>query len=445
MNDIQFLRYKIMKFSRFGLIFSLFFLWPLIVAQQTSLATLREKARQVAEQRVAEGKRKVKQVGAMKFGDAARLQKAREEQINKYLIRDKTKEEIEKQTTPDDFTQTEAHLQSSEVRKLISARPSSMFIPYLGIFAEALSREAELKDTHYVFYHGVDNVWRTPQDLYTQLYAYYHPEQEVKDFIFLRFAGENGPAVNDFLMQQLDEHGLVNDNIKANKSILLSVNLSMFGNIGFSGESTWNYFYKPKSHEEPWKEIFEGIMDTFNLSHDHINELMGLYKIYGKTKEQSLLQVFVPKEKVDDIAYLAWVLGIPAHKPTIDEIEKSIAGKARVGAVTAPAITRLAQTFKKEHEKNSLFKDMRDSVSKGAYKVSPFLKMYCNNPWSLENLNDVTARLIFTQDVLLNPVSGVKIYRYSTTDRDALAEYHKRLDAIVDKLITTKKVQTKGQ
>ncbi len=92
--------------------------------------------------------------------------------------------------------------------------------------------------------------------------------------------------------------------------MLLSTNITSFGNAGFENEATWTYFMEEKSHVELERSYYEAIMDEFGLSYTYIDELMGFDGVF--LKHESLLQIFVPKNIVDDIAYLAWITGIPA-------------------------------------------------------------------------------------------------------------------------------------
>ena len=56
----------------------------------------------------------------------------------------------------------------------------------------------------------------------------------------------------------------------------------------------------------------------------------------------------------------------------------------------------------------------------------------------IKNINIMSARLIFTPDVLLNPNAGVKFFRYSTAKPDQLERYHKRLNEVVNKILSEK-------
>jgi len=339
-------------------------------------------------------------------------------------------------TTPDRFTQTEAHLHLSSVRKLVN--DSYRVEPYLDVVSTVIANEARFRASHYAFYNTTSNMWRLAQDLYTRLYARFNPGQEKSHFTFLRFNDESvNSTAQGFLVNELREKGLVDDNSETG-AILLSVNLSLFGNVGFPGECSWQYFVLPQGHKAPRRETFENMMKKFGLTDKYIDELMALIPIYD-TKEDTIVQVLVPKEKIDQIGYLAWVKGIPAHQGTINAILAASRSKAFYKVKTT--MEKLTERFAAEKENNPLYKDMMAAVLAGDFSLDSFLKVYCNKPWDIKEINDVTARLLFTPDVLLNPDSGVKFYRFSTVHSDKLKEYSTKLNAIIDRLIAEKDAQ----
>jgi hypothetical protein len=367
--------------------------------------------------------------------------RAKEEEAG---VDEKTPQEIQKQTKIDKFTQSEAHFQLDEVKKIFDTYPSSRIVPYFDIIAECLVKEAELKNSHYSFYHAFDNGWRTPQDLYKKLFMHFKPQIPVKDFTFLRFGKLENKNAQDFLLDEIEKNGLIDDNSPAIAGIILPVNMAIMANITFSGECTWNYFLENKSHSSPTEARYMEIFDAFGVPHNYIKELMELEKIYNNTKEQTLLQIFVPKDKVDDIGYLSWVLGIPAHQQSIDWVQQNIQGKERVGAITGPAIKKLKDMYAAQGNKNPKYKDMIDNIEKGKFSIDGYLKIYRNKPWKLQNANDISARLVITPDILLNPQSGTQYYSYVRTKPQDMQEYDKKLNAIVEKLIRDKEMQAKA-
>jgi len=380
---------------------------------------------------VAEGKRLLQSPA----GQAA-LEKVEGEQTKRDNIDNRSLDVVLESETSDRFTQTEAHLHLSKIRELITK--TYKVEPYLNVISTVIANEAEHKDTHYAFYNTTSNMWRLAQDLYTRLYAYEHPiSTKAGAFKFLRFDNESiNATAQGFLANELKERGLVDDNTKEVAFIMLSVNLALFGNVGFAGECSWNYFVKPQGHREPYRETYEKMMDQFGLTRDYIDEIMSLAKIYD-TDEDTIVQVLVPIEKVDEIGYLAWVKGIPYHGETVEWILKHSKSKSFEEG-TKPTIEKLTAQFAKQQEENKLFKSMMEGIQAGDFSLDKFLKVYRNTPWKIKEINDVTARLLFTPNVLLNPESGVKFYRFSTTPREKMEEYNKRLNDIIEKLIVEK-------
>ncbi|HLJ30958.1 MAG TPA: hypothetical protein VKU36_00840 [Candidatus Babeliales bacterium] len=345
------------------------------------------------------------------------------------------------ETKTDRFTQTEAHLYLPKMRDLINKEYKDEVIPYLNIISAIVANEAEHKDTHYAFYNTTPNMWRLAQDLYTRLDAYAKQSGAegaagAEGFKYLRFGIEGvSTTAQEFLINELKQNGLVDDNVETVKTLMLSVNLALFANVGLPGECSWNYFVKPQGHKSPDRGFYEEMLDKFGLTHKYIGELMALAKIYD-TDEDTILQLLVPIDKVDDIGYLAWVKGIPAHSETIDWILKN--SKTKFFKHTKPTIEKLTEIFAKQKLDNPLYAKMMKDIQSGEFSLGSFLKIYRNTPWKIEEINDVTARLLFTRDVLLNPKSGVKVYRFSTASREKLREYNSKLSALVEKLIEDK-------
>ncbi|HLC06873.1 MAG TPA: hypothetical protein VJJ26_01670 [Candidatus Babeliales bacterium] len=346
----------------------------------------------------------------------------------------RSKSIIPAELTTDLFTQSQAHMSVPEVKKLIAATYNTK--PYEKLIAAVLAREKEYAND-YVFYHGVDNIWRVPQDLYTRLYAHFNSlsANSIKNFIFLRFEDVHGPSsVQEFLVTKLKEGGLMNDHPMG--LFLIAANLALFGNVGVQPECTWQYFIKSRGHTNPTRVTYEKIMDSFSLTHKHINELMSLVDLY-QTKEQTILQIFVPKDKVDRIGYLSWIRGIPAHQKTMNIVLRSVENKTF--EKTAPAIAHYTKLFKQEQESNPIFKNLIERVKAGEFSLSYFLNFYRNRPNEIEGINSFQARLIFTPDVLLNTFSGVKIFRYSMATPEQLKKYQQKFDMIINKIIAEKK------
>lgn len=352
--------------------------------------------------------------------------------------------ELQSKPSSDLYTQTQAHLQLNKVRESIQEEYKNDVVPYFDVISRVITKEVEFKNTHWAFYHGTSQKWMVWQDVLTKLTNHFKPSNAKEgQFVFLRTKAPEGLShikAKEFLVKELRAHGLIDDQ-NEDQGMLLSTNLALFGNTGFLNEATWTYFIQEQSHAVLERSFYESLMDEFGLPHTYIDELMGLVKMLP-SKHESLLQIFIPKNIVDDVAYLAWVTGIPAHDEVIDWVRTNVKRKkykAEPGkSPNMMALASLKGRFKKEQEKNPLFKEMLEAIEKGDYSINAYLKIYCNKPEELHGANYAQARLLLTDDILLNPRSGVLIFRHTDVDHRSMEKYEERLDHIIQKIIAAK-------
>lgn len=347
---------------------------------------------------------------------------------------------------PDLYTQSQAQVSLPHIRKLIAQNYTTT--PYLNIISAALAKEGIFKRTHYVFYHGVDNVWRVPQDLYRKLYERLNLiGEKVKDFEFIRWKlpRKVETSAQEFLFEEFKRHGLIDDNRIESKAVLLSTNLALFGNVGAPTECTWDYFMKPRSYKKPEPSDFEGVLSTFGISNKYVGQLIDLSNFLLKSsREQTLLQIFIPKEIVDYVSYLSYARGLPADEQLRGWIRHT---KERRKKFHKPhryinAFKEVEGIFRKEQEKNPKFKELLDRIEKGDYSIERLLKVYCNTPWKIDHINRLQARLVFTKNILTTPGIGIKFFRYDNISKEKLDEYNQRLDKIIDQMINNQLTQT---
>ena len=375
----------------------------------------------------------------------ASLDRVQKEQEKRAGIDNRSLDAIEALSGAARFTQIEAYFQQSSLRELVTREFKHDFevVRHMGIVSRMMAKEAEFKKTHWAFYHGIINEWTVWQDTLTKLSNHFNPTAKQNgDFIFLRTkgGGVNQPT-KEFLAGQLQANGLVDDNNEA-RGLLLATNLSPFGNTGFEGESTWRFAIHAHSHTEPSRELYKAIMDQFQLPDTHIDELMALVPML-RSRHEALLQIFIPKAMVDETAYLAWVTGVPAHDEIISWVRSNVkrkkykGGGGKTGEMRA--LESLKRNFKKEQEKNKMFKDLLESIEEDDFSVNGYLNIYCNKPHELPGLNYSQARLLLTNDMLLNPQSGIMMFRHNEIDNEQQDKYEERLDEIIKKIIAAKK------
>lgn len=355
------------------------------------------------------------------------------------------------------YVQSEAHLQLDDVKEKMAnfimrvpgdpnkpvrqLSPNQIVTPYLNTVAAVLNKEVEFKNSHYAFYQGTNNEWRVPQDLYKKLYIHYKkPGSQLSDFAFVRFSNIKSIKAQDFLQENIAEWGGVNDNAGEVRDVVMSVNLALFGNVGFPGECTWNYFIEAKSHRWPLANNYYEVLNAFDVTYD-IEALAKEAQVLSEmlvdaSSEQTLLQFFVPQNIVDDVAYVAWILGFPAHPKSMVLMEELMKGKVRVGTFTGPAVKKVMKRFRNDKD-NPVYKELVQAAASGDFGMSAYLDALCTDPFAsdLNNVNETQARLLVTNEAFKNPASGVKVFTYFTTPQNIQQQYMQKLDQLAAKII----------
>lgn len=302
---------------------------------------------------------------------------------------------------------THAYLSVPDLRELVYSSWSSEIKHYRPIVAQAIAEEIAHEGTHQVFYHAQKAELRVVQDFIKNLYSFLYPDVTIENFYFLRAWYDFPETIHaqDFI--DAHEHGVPkdwNDNRSSLAKRMLSVNFSLFGstkNYGNFGECSFKYFFKNKSIKAPQIErLLEEIFDHFGFNKKYIAKLLSLSETIT-TEEGSLFQIFVPTDRVDQIAFAAQRLGTPYRNDAL-----------------------LSHAF--------------DYTKKRYPLLTPLLDVYCYDPARFGMaLDRLQGRLLFSQDVLLNPLSGVKIFRYTTVQPDKLEAYSRKLKETTDCIFTS--------
>lgn len=288
--------------------------------------------------------------------------------------------------------------------------------------------------TSYDFYHAQTSDFRIIQDTYKKLYEILAIKAQIKNFTFLRFRDpifEKYDNIGDLLKDELRNKGLIDDNNKEVRTNILSVNLSPFGNVGTPGEATFYYFLHGVSHMDPsW--LLEDFFNKVGLGNKYLDDFRELGKSI-QTKEGSLFQIFIPKKKVDQICYLAWRHGVPYDTKIIKDLFGGIFAKN-------DTVTEELQAINKAYEAGiKVFSRYLDrlikKINEGKFRISKILDTYRTDPRKINDLNTIQGRLLLSNNMLLNPDSGITIYRYTTIPENKMIEYEKELSKLIDKIV----------
>lgn len=257
---------------------------------------------------------------------------------------------------------------------------------------DIIAAEKEYCSDYYVFYHGQRSQFWLLQEFLKELYALIKIHSPLTQFEFLRMWHEAAHTyqVNSFIdsyepkLPKDGQGAIWNDTIPDLIKNMLCVNLSIFGNLTYGGESSFNYFLSNSNASFNSIETILGkLFDHFGLNKCYIAQLKA-QETWFSHKNGILLQIFVPKNKVDQYVYLSKAWGTP-HRNQLDNTWN-------------PA--------KKRH-----------------MKISTLLDKYIKEPQLMGNFAQLQARILLSQDCMLNPDSGVKILKYSSESQDNMENY----------------------
>lgn len=346
------------------------------------------------------------------------------------------------------FTQTQAHLSLPITKKKIKYMVG--IVKNKDIITKTQKKELSLKD-YYVFYTAIPYM-RLVQDVVRKMYKNAIGNvgglpSSKQAFQFLRFTNKDSvynqyKNATDFLTRETKASGLIDDEVKS-KTILVSANLALFGNIGTNNESTWYFFNNP----QPWSTLNRSILESALKSYDYsvkfVPEIMTLLPDLKDAKGNlttDLFQIFIPKATVNEVGYLSWRLGIPFDT----ELIPKALGLATMtfgpeDKLSYLAVKEKVTAFRTKYQNNdpearAITDQWLTNISKGKYHLSTFLDKYKSAPTSLNIANAAQARLLITNTMLLNPASGILIYRYSMMDPKKELAYKQKLNEIFKRM-----------
>jgi hypothetical protein len=152
----------------------------------------------------------------------------------------------------------------------------------------------------------------------------------------------------------------------------------------------------------------ENLLDSTELDGSYLERFEKLYRAFMNLKREppmsgNLLQIFIPKDKVNDYLYLSTAYGIPLKKFKMRDEE----GKEVIYKINSKGAAEMIEAFR-------------------------------NNPSAFDplELDSIQGRLLLTNLFLLNPASGVKVYSYNTIQPEELARYKNELKKLVQEIMS---------
>jgi len=204
------------------------------------------------------------------------------------------------------------------------------------------------------------------------------------------------------IQSKSDLQGL-NDHIEPLKSQILPVNLSVFGNTGKAGESTLSFFISAMSLQSEKKILENVIFDPFGFDKKYIKELENIYDKYIQPKFGGhVLQIFIPKDKVNKFVFLCGALGILFDKRLFH-----------------PTKEILSKLKKETSIPINEFKKLEDfDQKKNTYKISKYLEKYTTFPFQTffkSGQNPVTGQFTPVSGMVYNPITNLYLPTHTAT------------------------------
>ena len=269
-----------------------------------------------------------------------------------------------------------------------------------------VQREREHADDYYVFYHGQRSEHRILQDFWLKTMEMMQLTT-TKDFIPIRF-----PDPKDFkpisptnFIQEMKSREL-NDHDSDIAKHLLSSNIALFGNHEEFGESSLHYYLNGCNWSDcNIRKFLEQSFEYYDFDPKFIEDLSDdrvfLKKdpgnLWNSGNSGNLLQIFIPKKIVEQCAYISHALGCPfTYNLGLEGYDASLGYQKQIG---------------------------------------PFLQGCEADKVTGYNLKYAQARILITQDIMLNPQSGVKIFRETALPKDETDHYIQQMDHITTQIM----------
>jgi len=178
------------------------------------------------------------------------------------------------------------------------------------------------------------------------------------------------------------------------KKEIISVNLALFGNVGNSGEHTFDYFVQDVSAFTSSDDLLNTLFKQWGFNAKYKKDLSILYENFMPGNTGHLLQFFIPAALVNQYIYISFAGGIRFELSGTYTSAQKVLQAYRNGLLN-PAQLNIAKSF-----------------------------------------DDLQARLLMIPS-LFDPANGIKMFRYTTAglEEEFGADYRKALRFIVAQMM----------
>jgi hypothetical protein len=192
---------------------------------------------------------------------------------------------------------------------------------HAGIYNRVVAAEQEHAGTHVAFYRAQHPDIRIEQDVYRRIYQIHRGERVPENFHFLRYPGPEGREFREhrdataFLEGSLRENGLIHDWMPSVQNNVVAANLSLHGNFGRQGEDSFDFFEAGMTPTSADGYDLTGSMRTylekFGYDTSDVEDFVAAARQANETQKGTMMQILIPKDKVDRLAYVSQIYGMP--------------------------------------------------------------------------------------------------------------------------------------
>ncbi len=304
--------------------------------------------------------------------------------------------------------------------------PSALLEEFTKLVYTILQREAEYSKNYFVFYHAHDwqlsvvfdvykllNKWLEAHPIGADILLRNRTMGEFKDitefidywekfFADYNFRGRKGMWNNNHLYQLYGRQRNLAD-------MLLSVNIALFGNISriTGAESSFDYLLRSWSFKAPRDSLGE-IFSEWGFDSKYKDEIIKVFNELDYKNRGQLIQIFIPKNKVNEFAYLSGGMGTPYRYKITDSFDPKL--------------------------KRHVLKNKDGAVI--GNDIASILEAYQNGTLPLDptHLDQLQARIVMLPDFFLAE-SGVKYFVYNFVPPAEEKRYKEKLEKIVHNMV----------
>ncbi len=329
---------------------------------------------------------------------------------------------------------------------------------YWPIVLQMLDNERRYAD-YYVFYHAYKRELGILFDIYRELYDIFNVQNDPHQAVLVRNLFDSNCTYCYSNVQNFIDSwkGDWNDMWQPLKSLLLSTNISLFGNTANINSGSFHFFMGSYSLSDT-SDLLTDFFKAWNFDVKYLRELESIHARYIKPEAGQMLQIFLPQEKVDSLSYLSHSYGKPYSVQltnSFDALKKrhhdmlSILTLYRNNPFLVDNVfgedylldlkDRIA-TEKAHKEENALelIKDPQNEILLGRkerYERSKFIDFA--SPIQTSNqaaMDNIQARILLIP-AFFDPASGIKIFRYTLTPEKQREKYQKELHDCIKKML----------